>query len=78
MKIKRMPNYELNLKLVPEIGSKITLARKECGLSQKELGKIMGMSDIAISLYECNKRELTAIKLWQISQITNLPITHFI
>jgi transcriptional regulator with XRE-family HTH domain len=78
MKIKRMPNREINLKLVPEIGSKIISARKECGLSQKELGKLLGISGIGISLYENNKRKVSATKLWQISQITNLTITHFI
>ena len=78
MKIKRMPNYDINLKLVPEIGSKIVSARKECGLSQEELGKLLGISGTGISLYENNKRKVSAIKLWQISQITNLPITHFI
>ncbi len=78
MKIKRLYNKDFNKILCPEIGSKIVSARKQCGLSQKELGDMLGLSGIAISLLETNKRQVSAVRLWQISQITNLPITYFL
>lgn len=78
MKIKRLP--KLNLPpLEPEVGSKIRRAREECGLSQGELAKELGLcSATAVCLLESNKRKTSAITLWKISQITNLPITFFI
>ena len=79
MKITRLPNLKFNNKIQPELGSKIKKAREECGLSQKELANQMGLiSATAISFWESNKRTIDAIKLWKISQITNLPITFFI
>ena len=77
MKIKRLPK-KID-PIVPEVGSKIKSAREECGLSQNELSKMLGMkSGVAVSLWESNKRTVDAIKLWQISQITDLPITYFL
>ena len=79
MNIKRLPNRDFNNRVIPEVGSKIRKAREECGLSQKELAELMGFTSYAvISLKESNARATTAIQLWKISQITNLPITFFI
>lgn len=78
MKIKRLPKY-FEKRLSVEIGSKIKSAREECGLSQLELANIMGLkSGTAISMWENNQRQIRAVDLWAISQITNLPINHFI
>lgn len=64
MNIKRLPNTNFNTKIRPEIGSKIVRARKECGLSQIELAKLIGFrSGTAISLIESNKRSIDAIRL---------------
>ena len=79
MKIKRLPNSDFEIRLCPEVGSKIESAREECGLSQSELAHMMGLkSATAISLYENNKRSINAIDLWKISQITNCQITYFL
>ena len=79
MKIERLPNRDFNNKVIPEVGSKIRKAREECGLSQKELGELMGFNTAtAVSLIESNLRGVSAIQLWKVSQITNLPITFFI
>lgn len=79
MKIKRLPNLKFEKKLIPEIGSKIKSAREECGLSQGELAEIIGFkSAVPISLYETNKRRINAIRLWQISQVVNMPINYFL
>ena len=79
MKIKRLPNRSFERKLCIEIGSKIKSAREECGLSQQELAEMLGLkTSVAVSLWENNKRTVDAIRLWQISQITNVPITYFL
>lgn len=79
MNIKRLPNRKLELKITIEVGSKIKIAREECGLSQKELAQLLGLkSAAAVSLWESNDRTPDSVRLWQISQVTNLPITHFL
>lgn len=79
MNIKRLPNREFEKRIVIEVGSKIKRAREECGLSQLELAELMGLkSATAVSLWESNNRQITAVNLWKVSQITNVPITYFI
>ena len=79
MKIKRLPNTKFENRITIELGSKIKRAREECGLSQIELSQIMGnKSGTFISLIESNQRQVSAVDLWKVSQITNLPITFFI
>ena len=79
MKIERLPNREFNKRIAPELGSKIKRAREECGLSQNELANLIGnKTATCLSLYESNNRKVSAITLWKISQITNLPITFFL
>lgn len=78
MKITRLPNRDI-APLVPELGSKIRSARQECGLSQVELARLIGFqSGVSVSLYESNKREVDAVTLWKIAQVTNVPITYFL
>ena len=79
MNITKLPNRKFNNKLAPEVGSKIKRAREMCGLSQVELAKLMGFkTGVVISLYESNKRQINAVDLWKVSQITNCPITFFL
>jgi len=66
MKIKRLP-YKIELKLARDFGHMIKQMREECGLSQKELAQEIGLkSGTAISLWESNKREVSAIQLWRV------------
>ena len=67
MRIKRLPK-KIELKLTRDFGSLIRKMREECGLSQKELAQEIGLkTGVAISLYESNSREISAIRLWQIA-----------
>jgi len=78
MQIKRLPNRTF-IKKLPEVGSKIKSAREECGLSQKELAHYLGLKTAtAVSLYESNDREVSAVRMWQIAVITNLPLDYFL
>lgn len=67
MIIKRLPQ-KINLKIEREFGTTIQRMRIECGLSQFELGRLIGMkSGTSISLWENNKRQVSAVQLWRIA-----------
>lgn len=77
MKIERLPRKDSK----PDtsgIGGKIKQARSECGLSQIELAREIGLkSATAISLMESDMRGVDVQTLRKIAHITNLPITFF-
>lgn len=60
-----------------EIGSKIQQAREAKGYSQKELARLVGCSQSALSNYEKGKRRLYLSQLEAIAQALNLPIDYF-
>lgn len=63
---------------VASIGVNIRQARKECGLSQRQLAELLGyQSSTAISLIEDGKRHVSAQKLLNIAHITNKEIGWF-
>ncbi|MFA6982281.1 MAG: helix-turn-helix transcriptional regulator [Patescibacteria group bacterium] len=74
MKVIRLPNLNANLKVVPDFGWQIQLARMECGLTQKELAEMLGHTTTWLSLIESGKRGISVTGAWQISQVTNKPI----
>ncbi len=57
---------------------RITQARKEMGLSQKELAAKIGVSDKAISSYEVGRVEPPAPVLKELSRVTYRPVTYFL
>ncbi len=60
------------------IGRCIRAAREACGLSQKQLASLIGLtSGTAVSLYEADQREPSALILWRIAHATRKPITFF-
>ncbi len=60
------------------IAAKIKRARKEAGLSQKQLGSSTGLSDKAISSYEVGRATPTVETLREISRVTYKPVTFFL
>jgi len=60
-----------------EIGSKIQQAREAKGYSQKQLARLVGCSQSALSNYEKGKRRLYLSQLEAIAQALNLPIDYF-
>lgn len=74
MKIKRLPK-EINLELARDFGYIIRDIRLECGLSQEELAKMVGLkSGVAISLYESNSRDISAQMLFKICSVCGYVI----
>ncbi len=61
-----------------KLAYKIKTARRKAGLSQKELGDKLNLSDKAISTYEVGRAEPSLETLNRISEITQMPMVYFI
>ena len=74
MKIKRLPQ-KLNPKLQRDFGWIIKQMREECGLSQLELAKELGLkSATAVSLWEHCRRKIDLIRMWEIACICGYQV----
>ena len=60
-----------------EIGYRITIAREEAGLNQKELAEILGISQASLSNYENGKRRVYLPQLETIAKALNKPLEYF-
>lgn len=59
------------------IGLRIKLRRTLAGLSQTALGERMGVSFQQVQKYENGISSLTAMRLWQIADALDVPISYF-
>lgn len=59
------------------IGNQIRKARKEIGLSQKQLGHALKLSDKAVSSYEIGRSVPSFRVLRKISKVVYKPISYF-
>jgi len=66
---------ENNYKL--KIGHNIMVARKDAGITQAELGGILGISNKAISRYEIGVDNISACRVYEISVVLNVGIADF-
>ena len=64
--------------MLEDIGQKIRDAREEQGISQKDLGMALGLSDKAISAYEASRTVPPLETLIRIAEELNKPIDYFI
>jgi transcriptional regulator with XRE-family HTH domain len=60
------------------LGQKIRYARRSVGMSQKQLGEILEVSDKAVSSYEVDRAIPPLDTLKEISKATSKPISYFI
>jgi len=67
-----------NIKKSLNLGSKIKIARKEAGLSQKQLASLVGVSDKAVSAYEVGRAQPPVETLREISNVTYKPVNYFV
>ncbi len=56
------------------LGTEIKKARKKQGLTQKELGDLIGVSKSSINYFERDGRNPTLDHLLKLSEVLNLPI----
>ena len=59
------------------IGKRLKKARKEIGLSQRQLAKALRLSDKTISAYEVGRSTPSFDTIRKISKIIHKPITYF-
>ena len=59
------------------IGNRIRKARKEIGISQKQLAKILSVSDKAVSSYEVGRTTPSFNTIRKISKVVHKPISYF-
>ncbi len=64
--------------LKKSLGARIRLARRQAGLTQKELGIQIGVSSVAISDWERGLTQPTAILLWQVGNAVGQPAAFFL
>ena len=64
--------------MLKEIGKKIRQAREEQGISQKDLGISLGLSDKAVSAYEACRTIPPLETLVRIAEELHKPIDYFI
>jgi transcriptional regulator with XRE-family HTH domain len=64
--------------MLQDIGNKIKDAREDQGISQKDLGMALGLSDKAISAYEASRTIPPLETLIRIAEELNKPIDYFI
>lgn len=60
------------------LAEKLKKARKAVGMSQRELGKLIKLSDKAVSSYEVGRASPSIEVLKQIGDLTHKPIQYFI
>lgn len=80
--VYKKTNYNVSVNLVPmaqqvSIGERVKLARMSAGLNQRQLGKEMGMSAMAISKYETGEVVPNSRVLIQLSQTLHVPLDFF-
>lgn len=64
--------------LYKTIGNKIKIKRVECGLTQADLGKKLGLTFQQVQKYEMAKNKVGIDKLCKISSILNTDIYYFL
>ncbi len=59
------------------VGQRVRQRRVLCGLSQTELAKALGLTFQQLQKYERGMNRISASKLWQISQVLDVPVQWF-
>lgn len=59
------------------VGTRLNFLRREKGLSQSELGNIVGVTFQQIQKYEKASNRLSASKLFQVAQALEVPVGYF-
>ena len=60
------------------IGERLKMLRKKKGLSQKDVGDMLGLKIATISLYECNKAEMSDENKIMIAKYYNVSLDYLL
>ena len=59
------------------VGHKVKACRKKLAMSQQVLAEQLGISYQQLQKYECGSNRISAGRLYTLSQIMDVPISHF-
>jgi transcriptional regulator with XRE-family HTH domain len=59
------------------LGRKLFVRRRILGLTQKQLAEACGVRFQQIQKYECGANRMSALRLWQLAQALEVPMTYF-
>ena len=59
------------------VGRRLRNRRKLLGLTQIQMAAVCGVSFQQIQKYESGKSRLSAVHLWQLSQLLEVSVTYF-
>ena len=59
------------------VGSRVKLRRNYLGMSQEKLGKAIGLTFQQVQKYEKGTNRVGASRLFELSQVLNVPISYF-
>ena len=59
------------------VGSRVRRRRKLLGMSQTQLGEALGVTFQQVGKYESAVDRISASRLWQLSQVLDVPIPYF-
>ncbi len=59
------------------VGHRVRACRTLLGMRQSELGEALGLTFQQVQKYECGADRISASKLWQLTQILDVPVSFF-
>jgi transcriptional regulator with XRE-family HTH domain len=59
------------------LGRKLFVRRRILGMTQKQLAEACGVRFQQIQKYECGANRMSALRLWQLAQALEVPMTYF-
>ncbi len=59
------------------VGHRVRACRTLLGMRQSELGEALGLTFQQVQKYECGADRISASKLWQLTQILDVPVSYF-
>lgn len=59
------------------MGRKVYKRRRILGMTQKQLADACGVRFQQIQKYECGVNRMSALRLWQLAQALQVPLTYF-
>ena len=64
-------------KIDEHVGKKLKLIRIHLGLSQQELGRLIGITFQQIQKYEKGVNRISCGKIYELSRVLNIPVSYF-
>jgi transcriptional regulator with XRE-family HTH domain len=59
------------------LGKRLRARRRLLGLTQQQLAQVVGVRFQQIQKYECGANRISASRLWDLSEVLNVPVSYF-